>query len=298
MFDPVEYEELTESIRRSEDSAFCDRVIRTETYDRIYQVVLTVKGKKEVWPLDEWQLVRLAQERWARWIKNQQGPSKKLFFPDGRARPREQELLPQDAKWLLSKLRTWKKVSLTTPNDERRPGLQTKREDKLLVSRYVVWLPWEMGPVYRQANEYQKECRRLQATKAGRKAKRLLLENLTDIQRRDYLTKGVFTVAGNGDPTFHWYVIDNSFPNGNIFEIQKRRVIGERCLHPEEPYPIDDILLTQKLFIETDEKSFRKESNFYARDPEEYFVPDLNGYPIATANRAWDNDGHGFVPRR
>lgn len=221
-----------------------------------------------------------------------------LFYPDGRAYPWERVLVYRKEE--LEGLRKIRRANLFVPAGENRVGLKTDRRDKyggLLRSRRIFWLPGSQSPDMLEAGEYQNECRRLQATKAGRKAKRLLLDNLTDVQRHDYFTKGVFTVAGNGYPRRHYYVIDNSYPNGNIFQIEKGRVRGDYCFHPAEPYPMDDIVLTQKLLIETDEETFRKEANFSPRHPDDYFMPDLNGYPISTADREWSG-GRSFVPHR
>lgn len=148
--------------------------------------------------------------------------------------------------------------------------------------RHRVWLPWETEPPIVEANKYAKECRRLQASKAGRKAKRLLMDHLTDAQRSDYYKRGTFVICSS--LTDKWrtlYLIDNSFPNGNIFEIEKGKVVANWCFHPEDPYPLDDILLTQKLLIETDHEEFQAKANRHKR--EEYNLG-LNGYEISMAN--------------
>jgi hypothetical protein len=136
----------------------------------------------------------------------------------------------------------------------------------LFVQENRSFLPWEMSPTHIEASEYEEECRRLQASKAGRKAKRLLFENLTEDQQRDYLYKGFFVVAPSDFDASKAYqkrfAIERDFPNGNIWEIENQKIRGDWCYHPDEPYPIDDILLTQKLMIETEVSALREVGNF------------------------------------
>lgn len=137
------------------------------------------------------------------------------------------------------------------------------------------WLPNTLRPDQIEASEYSSECQRLQATKAGRKAKRLLLENLSEEQTDDYFRRGYFFVAGHDDeykPEFQprRYVIERGYPNGNITSVIYMKATNGKsylfpvytfCFHAEEPHPIDDILLSQKLFIENYEVEFLKTAN-------------------------------------
>lgn len=140
-------------------------------------------------------------------------------------------------------------------------GAQTRRS--LFVYRDKRWYPWTADPWQSDGKDYREECTRLQATPAGRKAKQLLLDNLTDEQQRDYYKRGVFTVRSGvkKDGFFQYFLIDNSFPNGNIFEVKNHKTVANYCCHPAEPYPLDDILLTQKLMIETDIEGFLEMGN-------------------------------------
>lgn len=141
-----------------------------------------------------------------------------------------------------------------------------------------VWLPWSLEPEQADAKEYTEECDRYQASKAGRKAKRLLLEHLTPAQKESYWKKGYFFVVPRMDLPMEdrrVYVIERSYPNGNVHTVKRRKVRHKRwreagefwfptanlCFHTTEPYAVDDILLSQKLTLEADEEAFRAEAN-------------------------------------
>lgn len=143
------------------------------------------------------------------------------------------------------------------------------KEGRPLIDGVVVrnrpWLPLTMHPDNQEAREYEIECAKLQVSKAGRKARRLLLENLTDAQQNDYFRKGYFYTAPEKQDLENrvLYALIRGLPNGNIYQIPqgKRPNIHSFCYHPEKPFPIDDILLTQKLVIEHDEEELLKNGN-------------------------------------
>lgn len=151
-------------------------------------------------------------------------------------------------------------------------GCQMKRG--LMITTKFAWLPRSEHPEQYEAREYHKECLRYQASPAGRKAKALLLENLSEQQTKDYFDKGYFFVVPPQKDTpiekRRIYVIERSFPNGNIMRVrQKTSRGGQRlwypvenfCYHTEEPHAVDDILLAQKLMVENEEEEFRKIAN-------------------------------------
>lgn len=138
------------------------------------------------------------------------------------------------------------------------------------------WQPSHTHPELEEAREYMAECRRLQAGPQGRKAKRLLLDNLEDYQVRDYFEKGYFFVRPKepGMPLEKrkLYIIERSFPNGNIVSVfQGQSKDGQTmyypedsfCYHSADPHPMDDILLAQKFMIEEQHDEFLKEANRY-----------------------------------
>lgn len=142
----------------------------------------------------------------------------------------------------------------------------------ITVTRYA-WLPNAYLPEQWEAREYHKECLRYQASVAGRKAKRLLLDNLNEQQTEDYFNKGYFFVVPPQDEPLdkrRIYVVERSYPNGNISRVRQKNSKGGRrywypvenfCYHTEEPHAVDDILLAQKLMMENDEDEFRKIAN-------------------------------------
>jgi len=93
------------------------------------------------------------------------------------------------------------------------------------------------------------------------RAYRLLLDNLTPQQREEYIAKGFFTVAGNatghryfvGDGMFVWDLDEEGkygFSGYGFFPSYRR--------DPSEYLPKADVLLAQKLALETDEDHVRR----------------------------------------
>lgn len=153
---------------------------------------------------------------------------------------------------------------------------QLERNRSLITVAPLGWLPRSQHPEQLEATEYQDECNRYQASEAGRKAKRLLLENLTPIQEEDYFRYGHFFVVPRSQEEVplherRLYVIERSFPNGNILRVKQEMTLNKRhfkwfpektyCFHTKDPHAIDDILLAQKLVLENDENEFLKQAN-------------------------------------
>ncbi len=92
------------------------------------------------------------------------------------------------------------------------------------------------------------------------RARNLLLSCLTPEQRAMYEKEFKFRVVSN---------------LGNVFELHRKRMHGvfkldmqgnrieEWCVTPHGRIPVDDILLSQKLMLETDEAALRSESNIW-----------------------------------
>lgn len=154
------------------------------------------------------------------------------------------------------------------------------------------WLPRNREPEQLEAQEYSEECAKFQNSIAGKRAKRLLLENLTEAQEKDYFRHGYFfVVPRNQDCPMHKrriYVIERSFPNGNILRVKQRKSVGGKwhwypertyCFHTEKPHAVDDILLSQKLTLENQEREFLDAANASS--------PHLEGRaPLATSKRS------------
>lgn len=144
-----------------------------------------------------------------------------------------------------------------------------------VVVEHKPWLPDEAYPETEFARSYTKECRALQATKAGRKAKRLLLDHLSPDQIDSYMRKGYFFVSPpkkKDEEKPKLYVIERGNVCANTLYVKPKRAKNgqihlypekRRCLIAKEPHPVDDILLTQKMIIETDEDYFLKESRTF-----------------------------------
>ena len=91
------------------------------------------------------------------------------------------------------------------------------------------------------------------------KARALLDRALTPEQRRDLVAKGYFYVKGK---RFTYRIREGH--SGNVDALDSRgRVIDRFCAHPLGRVPVYDVMLAQKLWIETDENMFLKKAAPY-----------------------------------
>lgn len=138
------------------------------------------------------------------------------------------------------------------------------------------WLPRSQEPENKAGIEYERICKKLQASPAGKRAKKLLIENLSEAQTESYFRHGYFfCVPTDQDKPLekrNVYVVERGYPNGNILQVKQKISKGGRwhwypiktyCYQTEEPHAIDDILLSQKLLIEHEEEHFLKEANVF-----------------------------------
>lgn len=125
--------------------------------------------------------------------------------------------------------------------------------------------------IYEQwtARDYTAECKRLDLTQAGRKARRALFEHLTPDQVRQVERFNYFDVVliqpeevrEPGDYLRHLiFRITRGFPNGNIKVLAWKNEFT-LCLHPTFPLPTDDICLAQKLMLENEPEAFITTAN-------------------------------------
>jgi len=94
---------------------------------------------------------------------------------------------------------------------------------------------------------------------AQKRARRLLHGNLTPQQRRELKRKGYFHVWGSKGNV---YRIASLFPfNVRLVGCAKRSRIYF-CLEAEDPeVPVEDVMLAQKLLLESDEGEFLRTAN-------------------------------------
>lgn len=189
------------------------------------------------------------------------------IYPDGKEGPdlaheQRKATLPKDILWAFPRNYRFVAGQLL----EFSPAESSGYGFPVAITRS--WLPAWMAPDQIEADEYHKECVKLQATPAGRKAKALLLENLRDDQVSDYYRYGFFHVV-NRDSRNH-YLVERGFTNGNIMKVKLARSIKGAiyiypvktyCFHAEDPHPIDDVILAQKLAIENHEDEFLAKAN-------------------------------------
>lgn len=113
------------------------------------------------------------------------------------------------------------------------------------------------------------ELRRLEAEKraveaaqkareAYERAEKLLLDALDKIQAEQYKKDKKITVQSKTGEIFELA----SAWSGNAVEITPDgKRLARFCIHPREQIPIPDLLLAQKLMLETDPESFRRIAN-------------------------------------
>ena len=91
------------------------------------------------------------------------------------------------------------------------------------------------------------------------RARALLDRALTPEQRRDLFARGYFEVKGK---RFTYRIREGH--TGNVDALDSDgRVISRLCAHPLRRVPVYDVMLAQKLWIETDESMFLKEASPY-----------------------------------
>ncbi len=99
------------------------------------------------------------------------------------------------------------------------------------------------------------ELRRKMTAEADRKAKQLLIENISKEQRRTLRDKGYFDVQVKGKTyRIRWG------SHGNVYLVHGDREVVSYCIQPPD-VPPGDAMLAQKLLLETDEASFLKIAN-------------------------------------
>lgn len=99
------------------------------------------------------------------------------------------------------------------------------------------------------------------ANEANQRARTLLLESLSPSQREDYLRQQHFFVTGSSGARYriHRGKVSNVEvigPDGQVHETL--------CGVPAVEMPIEDILLAQKLSLETDDRAFRRVAHRYS----------------------------------
>lgn len=110
----------------------------------------------------------------------------------------------------------------------------------------------------RQAQEWraQEEQRRLDQQLAAEKARVLLEENLSDEQRAQLHDNNWFEVV---TPKGTYRIRFGRA--GNVDRYRDGRHVDRYCIHPEENVPNEDVMLAQKLLLETDEEAFLRIAN-------------------------------------
>jgi septal ring factor EnvC (AmiA/AmiB activator) len=97
---------------------------------------------------------------------------------------------------------------------------------------------------------------------AERRAQELLMEHLTEAQRKTIKDHGWFVVEGGRSKKL--YRIRTSGVAGNIDELYKEKVTHRLCCHLDHAIPRYDHYLAQKLALELDEARFLNTANRHA----------------------------------
>ncbi len=91
------------------------------------------------------------------------------------------------------------------------------------------------------------------------RARALLERALSSEQRRDLFARGYFYVKGE---RFTYRIREGHSGNVDALDASER-VISRFCAHPRGHVPVYDVMLAQKLWIETDENMFLKKAAPY-----------------------------------
>jgi hypothetical protein len=132
----------------------------------------------------------------------------------------------------------------------------------------VITNPWTPDPEEqaRQREEYDRRRREAQA--AQDKARELFLACLTGPQAKEYERKGAIKVTGSAGGRY--LITCNSMTfNVKKLELHKRpgkirrswQPVARLCAGPRDTYILHDVLLAQKLSLESDEPSFLRVAN-------------------------------------
>jgi hypothetical protein len=93
---------------------------------------------------------------------------------------------------------------------------------------------------------------------ADKRAEELLVKNLDKEQRKQFEKEGKFKVVLHDGKFFEIY----KGWSGNVRELSKDgKPIARLCIHPQERVPLADLMLAQKLMLETNRELFEKTAN-------------------------------------
>ena len=101
------------------------------------------------------------------------------------------------------------------------------------------------------------------------KARALLERALSPEQRRDLFARGWFYVKGE---KFTYRIREGHSGNVDALDANER-VINRFCAHPRGHVPVYDVMLAQKLWIETDENMFLDKAALYPVHLQERYCP-------------------------
>lgn len=96
--------------------------------------------------------------------------------------------------------------------------------------------------------------------KAHERSMELLNEHLSEAQRKEFAETGNFTVIGSDGGH---YRIRSRVPAYNVQELTRNGAYArDLCFTPDQSLPEGDRLLTQKIYLESDERATRRVANF------------------------------------
>ena len=89
---------------------------------------------------------------------------------------------------------------------------------------------------------------------ATERAEALLTSHLTDAQRAELAAHNYFTVQGSAGGEYR-------ISSLGVRRVDRGKEVEHLCCHPDQAYPAGDRMLAQKLWLETDEPTFRQTAN-------------------------------------
>ncbi len=124
---------------------------------------------------------------------------------------------------------------------------------------YQPWTPQPAeAPEIIAARVARYEAERRKKDRANRvaeaRAERLLLSHLTPAQVVEYKTMRRFRVLLQDGSEF---IVEKGYSR-NVFRIEDGKKVQAYCIHPSETMPDGDVMLAQKLMLESDRKAFER----------------------------------------
>lgn len=156
--------------------------------------------------------------------------------------------------------RVWTTTTAATSTNviDTWPMWNTTAAYSTTITTDAAWGAWQVRGRYEQRRAAQPAQYPSPVVGAAERAETILREHLTPAQRRSLDERGWFRVESEQG---NLYRIERGM-SGNVKAIDRRgRATARFCIHPTDGSPSPDVMLAQKLLLETDEAAFLRIAN-------------------------------------